>query len=121
MNRIVIVDDSGTARMFIRKCLEIAGCAEAEFHEASDGQQALEIVEERTPDLVVTDLTMPGMDGMALLKALRGDPRWNEVPVVVITSAKNPAREDELRRSGAAAVLAKPVSPAVMMSALEAL
>lgn len=64
--RIAIVDDSGTARMFIRRCLEIAGFHEAEIIEAENGRDALEAIRLHPVDLLLTDLTMPVMDGLTL-------------------------------------------------------
>jgi len=121
MKRILIVDDSETARMFIRKCLEIAGEREAEFLEAGNGTEALSLLESSQVDLIVTDLNMPGMDGMELLWHVRARKDWKKPPVLVITSAKNPAREAELLSLGASAVLAKPISPAILAREISAI
>ncbi|MDY6853019.1 MAG: response regulator [Thermodesulfobacteriota bacterium] len=118
MKRIVIADDSGTARMFIRRCLDIVGCAEAEYAEAANGKEVLEILKDRPADMVVTDLNMPEMNGLDLLKRIKASPRLNETPVLVITSAANPERVQELERWGAMAVLSKPISPATLAPVL---
>ncbi len=110
--RIAIVDDSGTARMFIRRCLEIAGFREAEIIEAEHGRDALEKIRREPVDLLLTDLTMPVMDGETLLKWIKANPRMADLPVLIITSAGNPAKEQELLALGALGVLNKPVSPA---------
>jgi len=70
MKRVVIADDSQTARMFIRRCLEIVGLAETEFVEADNGREALARIKEAPTDLLVTDLNMPLMDGEMLLMNL---------------------------------------------------
>jgi two-component system chemotaxis response regulator CheY len=121
MNRIVIADDSATARMFIRRCLEIIGLGEADLLEAENGREALSLVKEHPTDLLVTDLNMPVMDGATLLKWVKGSPRLIDLPVLVITSAGNPAKEAELCSLGAFGVLNKPVSPAALMEALKPL
>jgi two-component system chemotaxis response regulator CheY len=121
MNRIVIADDSATARMFIRRCLEIIGLGETEILEAENGREALSLVKEQATDLLLTDLNMPVMDGTALLKWVKGSPRLTELPVLVITSAGNAAKEAELCGLGAFGVLNKPVSPAALMEALKPL
>ncbi len=121
MKRIVIADDSTTARMLIRRCLQIVGLSETTFVEAPDGKEALELVKEESTDLLVTDLNMPVMDGQALLSRMKANPKLNEIPVLVITSAGNPAKEAELVELGAIAVLTKPVSPADLMKVLEPL
>lgn len=110
--RIAIVDDSGTARMFIRRCLEIAGFQGAEIIEAENGKDALEKIRNAPVDLLLTDLTMPVMDGTTLLKWIKANPKMSELPVLVISSAGNPAKEVELKALGAIGVLDKPVSPA---------
>ncbi|APG27306.1 histidine kinase [Syntrophotalea acetylenivorans] len=121
MNRIVIADDSATARMFIRRCLEIVGLGEATLVEAEHGREALSLLKEEDADLLLTDLNMPVMDGATLLKWVKSSPRLHDLPVLVITSAGNPAKEQELLSLGAFGVLNKPVSPAVLMDALKPL
>lgn len=119
--KIVIADDSATARMVVKRCLEIAGFYDAEFVEAGNGNEALEKVRETDPDLVFTDLTMPEMDGMEMLWAIRQEEAFKELPVVFITSANNPAKEAELLELGAYAVLAKPLNPAELAEAVRPL
>lgn len=121
MKRIVIADDSATARMFIRRCLEIIGLGEATLVEAENGREALSLLKEEDTDLLLTDLNMPVMDGATLLKWVKSSPRLHDIPVLVITSAGNPAKEQELTALGAFGVLNKPVSPAVLMDALHSL
>ncbi|XPV76877.1 MAG: response regulator [Desulfovibrio sp.] len=116
--KIIIADDSATARMVIKRCLEIAGCWDAEFLEAENGAQALELALAQNPDLLVTDLTMPEMDGTSLLAAVSSDDSIAHIPVLVITSANNPAKEAELKAKGAFAVLEKPVQPAALADLL---
>ena len=62
MKRIVIADDSATARMFIRRCLEIVGCGENAFIEVENGKEALDCMKKEPADIVVADLNMPVMD-----------------------------------------------------------
>lgn len=119
--RILIVDDSGTARMLIKRCIEIAGYADADFVESKHGEEALVQLEAEKPDLVVTDLNMPVMDGMELLRRIRSREELADVPVIVVTSTGNEAREDELLREGATAILPKPVSPAVVADTMDKL
>lgn len=118
---VIIADDSVTARMIIRRCLEIAGLSDARFLDARDGTEALELAKENQIDLLVTDLNMPKMNGRSLLKHVKSSPRLSELPVLVITSASNPAKEDELLNMGAFAILGKPISPADVAEALEKL
>jgi len=71
---VIIADDSATARMIIKRCLEVAGVVEGKFYEASDGVEALKLAKENEVDLMVTDLNMPNMDGWALLKKDKSKP-----------------------------------------------
>ncbi len=107
--------------MLIKRCIEIAGYADADFFESKHGEEALAQLEAETPDLVVTDLNMPVMDGMELLRKIRSKDELADVPVIVVTSTGNEAREDELRREGATAILPKPVSPAVVAETMDQL
>ncbi len=119
MKRIIVADDSATARMFIKRCLEIIGLGEADIVEAEHGKSALTAAKEKVPDLLLTDLNMPVMDGETLLKWVKASPKLCDVPVIIITSAGNPAKEAQLLELGAQLVLNKPVSPPMMMDALD--
>lgn len=118
MKRIIIADDSDTARMFIKRCLQIIGFEEAEIIEAKHGKEALAAAKAQPVDLLLTDLNMPVMDGETLVKWIKASPKLCDLPVIVITSAGNPAKEAQLLELGAHRVLNKPVSPPVMMDAL---
>jgi two-component system chemotaxis response regulator CheY len=118
VKRIVIADDSETARMFIRRCLEIVGLQDTEFVEAENGKVALARLKEMEVDLLITDLNMPVMDGEVLLKWVKANPRLTVIPVLIITSAANEARVRELKQLGAYEVLNKPISPAKLVQAL---
>lgn len=121
MKKVVVADDSNTARMFIIRCFEIAGFAADGFVQVKNGKEALDILQKEQVDLLVTDLSMPVMDGVELLKRISADPELNDIPVIVITSASNPAREKELKDFGAKYILNKPISPPDVMEALEEL
>ncbi len=118
MKRIVIADDSATARMFIKRCLDIIGFGDAEIIEAENGKEALAAAKAEPTDLLLSDLNMPVMDGETLLKWVRASPKLLDMPVVIITSAGNPAKEQELLQLGALKVINKPVSPPLLLEAL---
>jgi two-component system chemotaxis response regulator CheY len=120
MKRIIIADDSATARMFIKRCLQIIGLGEAEMIEVSHGKEALSAAKNQEIDLILTDLNMPVMDGETLVKWVKANPRLCQVPIIVITSAGNPAKEGQLLDLGVYRVLNKPVSPPMMMEAMSA-
>ena len=114
IENVIIADDSSTARMIIKRCLEIGGCTASHFYEAANGEEALEIAREKPIDLLVTDLNMPTMDGRTLLKYVKASPKLTTLPVLVISSASNEAVKEELLKLGAHAVVNKPVSPAII-------
>lgn len=93
--RVLVVDDSELMRDVAASALRDMG---HEVREAVDGEDALRVARAAPPDLVVTDLDMPVMDGFALLEALRADPDTARTPVVVFTSSDGDAA---LRRAGA--------------------
>ena len=118
MKKILIADDSTTARMIVRRCLEMVGFKEVQYFEAKDGEEALAIASKESPDLIMADLNMPKMDGEALLKALKMEPTTRDIPVVIASSAVNAVRNERLMALFAHAIVAKPVSPAVLKQAL---
>jgi len=118
---IIIADDSTTARMIIRRCLEIAGADTATFLEAKDGKEALELAKNNDVQLLVTDLNMPNMDGQSLLRHIKSSPKLSELPVLIISSASNDAKQSGLLDMGAFAILGKPVTPANLAKIIERL
>ena len=121
MKNIVIADDSALARMFIRRCLEIAGLGDANFFEASDGNEAIQKMKEVAADLLVTDLTMPNMNGIELMRRITASPRLSRTPVLVVTSAGNEEQRKELLELGATRILSKPISPPMLVEAINAI
>lgn len=121
MKKILIADDSMTARMIVKRCLEMLGYKEAHYLEAKDGEEALTMAAKEIPDLVMADLNMPRMDGESLLKSLKADPNTKSIPVVIASSAVNAVKNERLMTLGAFGIVAKPVSPASLRQALGAL
>lgn len=81
---IVIVDDNPNDRRLIRRLLQ--SYKNYRVYEASDGRDGLRVIRERQPDLVVVDLTMPEMDGFAMIERLKTDPETADIPVVVVSA-----------------------------------
>jgi two-component system, chemotaxis family, chemotaxis protein CheY len=118
MITVAIIDDSGLARVFLKRCVGIAYEGEATFLEAENGRSALEMLRREPVDLVITDLTMPDMDGMDLVRRIQASPRLNDLPILVVTSAGNEQQRGELRDMGVLDILTKPITPAAIASAL---
>lgn len=115
---ILIVDDSETSRMIIRKCLTMTGDEGADFFDAEDGIRALSVLADHGVDLVITDLNMPRMDGVTLVRKLRKGERTKALPVVVISSMGSDHLDQELRDLGVSAIIRKPLTPAKVREAL---
>jgi len=108
--KILVIDDSRTARMFIKQCFEIAGFAGCQFLEASQGEEGLTIMKSNPGlSLVITDINMPVKDGISMLRDMRAHEDLKHIPVLVITSTQSSAREAELAPLRVEAILAKPL------------
>jgi DNA-binding response OmpR family regulator len=86
---------------------------------SGDGREALGIAVDTVPDIVVTDINMPGLDGFALAAALRADRRTRHVPLLGMTGHWNTEMQTEAQRSGFSAMLAKPCMPAHLLAEVE--
>ncbi len=117
--KILIVDDTTTARIFAKKCLTGIGFHGAEFIQAKNGIDALEKLNQHDVDLILTDLMMPEMDGETLLTQIKMTERLQDIPVVVVSSAGNLARRELLMEMGAMDVLPKPFSTSEMYEVLK--
>jgi CheY-like chemotaxis protein len=82
VSRILVVDDEPDLRFILRRIFEKAG---HEVADAGHGAQALEFVRESPPELVVTDMMMPVMDGRELIRRLRADPATAHIPILAVT------------------------------------
>jgi len=109
MKRIIIADDSVLARMFTSRLLSVAGYTGFEIEEAKDGQEVFALMMEAKPDLVISDLNMPEMDGLELMTHISQNQDLSSVPVIIVTSAGNQNQRTELLALGARAILSKPL------------
>ncbi len=109
--RLLVVDDSAVTRAMIKRTVAAAGLPVAEVDEASDGQAAIRSLAMRGADVLITDLNMPGMGGVDLVRAVRADPVLAAIAVVVVSTDGSPARRAMLSSLGVAGYLAKPFRP----------
>ncbi len=103
--KVMVVDDSGPIRKFVMFALRAQGYA---VFTALDGQDALEQLARTQVDLIITDLTMPKLDGIGLIKALRQIAEYAEVPIIVLSALQDECYITEGLSSGADAYLTKP-------------
>jgi two-component system chemotaxis response regulator CheY len=106
---ILTVDDSGSLRQMLSFSLKAAGY---EVIEAIDGQDAMNKAQEQQADLVLTDQNMPGMDGLSLIKALRGLKNYQNVPILMLTTESGDDMKAMGKAAGANGWLVKPFDPA---------
>ena len=105
--RVLLADDNSDLRDYVARLLRSQGWT---VDAVTDGLTALQTARARVPDLVLTDVMMPGLDGFALLRELRNDPRTANVPVVVLTARAGEESRVEGAASGADDYLVKPFS-----------
>lgn len=110
--RVLIVDDSPSARKFMRRVLENLGVHN--FIEADDGTAAVRILADTAVDLVVTDYNMPEMDGGALVEHIRNKSWQASVPILMVTSEHDQARLAAVEDAGVSGICDKPFEPGVV-------
>jgi two-component system chemotaxis response regulator CheY len=114
--RVLIVDDSSTIRRIISRCLERAEVGVSEVFEASDGREALDLLNTQQVDVVLTDINMPNMNGLELLCEIKQSQQWAAIPVLVITPEGGEDAVVEAVNRGAAGYLRKPFNPTRLKS-----
>jgi DNA-binding response OmpR family regulator len=107
---VLVVDDNPDVRAYVRSVL----AATYRVLEAADGRAGLDRAREALPDLVVADVMMPELDGLAMARALKGDAMTDAIPVVLLTARAAPADQVAGYKTGADAYLVKPFDPAVL-------
>ncbi len=116
--RVLVVEDSPTVVTVVKYFLENEGF---EVLVAEDGLSGFELALSALPDVVVSDLNMPGMDGIALTKALREEPRTRDAAILILTSETSVESESKGLEIGADDYLAKPVEPKRLAARIKAL
>lgn len=116
--RIFLVDDSNTIVMSLSNILKKEGFA---VGTAPDGQAALEKLQglSQKPDLIITDINMPRMNGLELIKAAKALPGYRFVPILVLTTESQQARRAEAKAAGATGWLVKPVQGSELINVIK--
>jgi len=114
---ILIVDDSATMRLSVSSTLKMSGY---EVQEASDGVQALAVLKgSLKPVLIITDINMPNMGGIELIKQVRALPGFRFVPILTLTTESQSSLRDEAKKLGATGWLMKPVTGPALISVIK--
>jgi two-component system chemotaxis response regulator CheY len=116
VKRIMTIDDSPSLRQMVALTLENAGY---EVVEASDGRDAVAKLGGREYHLFVTDLNMPGMDGIELTRKLRSMPEYRFVPIVLLTTESNQEKKMQGKAAGATGWIVKPFQPADLLATVK--
>jgi DNA-binding response OmpR family regulator len=103
--RVLVVEDEAALAKVLKLRLEMEGF---EVRAAGDGQEAMEMIAQQRPDIVVCDLMMPVMDGKQVTRAIKSDKKLKSIPVLILSALKRQQEMDELAKLGADGFAAKP-------------
>lgn len=112
---VLIVDDSTSMRQMVSFTLKEAGF---DVIEGSNGQEALDCVQGKNVSLVVTDLNMPVMDGMSLIRALRARAEFKFTPILMLTTESQQEKKLEGKAAGATGWIVKPFQPEQLLQVI---
>ncbi|MFL9458983.1 ATP-binding protein [Tolypothrix bouteillei VB521301_2] len=117
MARILVADDNADMRDYLKRLLS----QQYEVETVADGVAALAAIDERMPDLVLTDVMMPEVDGFEVLRALRSDPQTREIPLILLSARAGEESRVEGLEAGADDYLTKPFSARELLARVEAI
>ncbi len=112
---ILTVDDSRSMRDLLKLALSNAGYR---VLQAEDGIEGLEVLQSEQPDVVVTDINMPRMDGFGLIEAIRANQEYRRMPILVLTTEGDSAKKNRARQAGATGWIVKPFNPVKLIDAI---
>jgi two-component system chemotaxis response regulator CheY len=110
--QILIIDDMKTLRDLLTRALKVGDYT---IYEAVDGQDGLNKLDEHKPDLVITDLNMPIMDGIGFVEGARGRSHGRSIPILILTTETNETLKVKAKAAGATGWLTKPFNPARLL------
>lgn len=102
---ILVVDDEPAFCAVVCEILQLAGF---DVHQAINAQSALNVLQEIRPDLILTDVMMPGIDGLSFIRLLRKEPHCKDIPTIVVSALGSPDDQRAAEEAGADGFLAKP-------------
>jgi two-component system chemotaxis response regulator CheY len=114
-NTILTVDDSPSMRMLLKAALVDLGY---DVVQAEDGVDALETIDGAAPDLVITDINMPRLDGFGLIEQLRVQDHYRTMPILVLTTESSDEKKQRARAAGATGWIVKPFDPEKLAAAI---
>jgi DNA-binding response OmpR family regulator len=114
--RVLIVDDEKEIRLLVAATL---GAERYELFEATRGTEALTLARAKQPSLIILDVRMPDLDGVEVCKLIRADPSLQQVPIIMVTAARNAEERRAGLEAGASRYLTKPFSPAELLDTVD--
>ena len=117
VQKILLVDDSKTELHYLSELLAKNGYT---VRQAQNGDEAMRRLSEETPDLILMDVVMPGLNGFQLTRSITRDPRFANVPVIMCTSKSQETDKVWGMRQGARDYIVKPVDPTELMTKIQA-
>jgi CheY-like chemotaxis protein len=118
MKKVLVADDKATSRELVRTVLEKCGYA---VFEAGDGLEAVRRAQELTPDLIILDLHMPGLDGFGVIQELRRDEQFAATPVMALTASAMQGDRERALSAGFTAYISKPIPLSTLRKEVERL
>ena len=112
---VLTVDDSRTMRDMLRIALIDAGF---DVVQAEDGVHGLELLQGTRPDVIITDINMPRMDGYGFMQGVRADAQSRAIPILVLTTESSPEKKLRARDAGATGWIVKPFDPQKLVDAI---
>ena len=113
---VLTVDDSRTIRKMLLMTLSGAGF---ETLQAEDGVHGLEVLDDSMPDVIITDINMPRMDGFGFIENVRKSERHRAVPILVLTTESDAEKKNRAREAGATGWIIKPFDPEKLINAIQ--
>jgi len=114
--RILLVEDNYMNRVLVREILNLKGF---EVIEATNGAEAIRILAEQTPDLILMDLHLPEMDGITATRIIKAQERYRNIPVLALTAAGSREDEDEMMARGFDGFVTKPIDSKGLLATIE--
>lgn len=109
--KVLVVDDSAVTRQLIRRTIGLSGLPVSEVLEAGDGADAILVLAQHGADVLITDINMPRMGGVELVRAVRSDRMLAHIPVLVVSTDGSSARREVMAGLGVTGYLSKPFRP----------
>ncbi len=117
--KILIVDDSSVTRAVLKKTIQMTGVDVSTVYEASNGNEALQKLNDNEVDLILADLNMPQMNGIEMVEKVFENPKTAETPIIVVSTEASTARIQLLKEKGIKGYIHKPFTPESIRNVLE--